>query len=1178
MRNLKRALSLGLTAAMISGLMVMGSSAAGYADVTSEQNQEAIEVLQAVGIMVGDSDGNFNPDAQVTRNEMAVIMSNLMAYNVATYRDTSPFTDVPEWAEPYVAACYTNGITSGYDATTYGGNDSVTTAQAALMVMKALGYFQYQSDFGNDWQLATIAQGNRIDLFNDVNSPVREAMTRNDVAQLVLNALEAGTVEADAGSSITVGGVTITNDVKYNYITSGEDYAEAIDSNLSASTDATVPSGAIVQLGEKLYQGDLEKEPVADDFGRPATLWTYNSQEVGTFSDSADTSWTTTVSERTLYQSAGSAAYNNYAWSVYRNGEPVMEGVNGADVLAYGRTSNERWQNTGNGVLTEMFVSNTDESVIVTMIDTFVAEVTRVSDNGDGEYTVNISYRSGNPAGAETKFETEQEFTDGDIVLVTIGSKEIQTMAVAETVEGTVDAVKGSDYVSIDGTTYNYNRMYCVNVLSNSTAGLVDLDERDFVNPDTDNDVILYLDAYGNAVAIEGAEDSIDDYLYVTGIDQAYGDYSAKVVFADGTEETIDIDQVDDNDAAVDQTKNPDEPLNNRDSDYVATTNNLIVGRVYKWSQSGSSYDLESSQKTDSDGDPVFSEVIWKQDGSDDYTGFGSGVIERNKASITGAVSGTAIADGDTVYVHVDDSRLWTGYNNVTSMTGIYGAAVEDDDGVLTVMFIDDSYGSTTEDDDFVYISNIDETRFTSDGDTLYRYTGSYVSDNGELVEGEFVASSTSVNSTIDAEGLYYVVSRDSDDYATRVVKLVDVTNGQTYYNDSKTSPSAAGDLFDNYAIRANTLLILEGNTSGSDKSYDLANSNSDSTFSTDGDTFYMVVNLKGDNDDTDTVSAGSSSDINTNSSSGDNSDRSAVFVLTVDDTNDDTPKAEMVLVINPDPDAGNTPSGGGEEETDAYTSKITVAANGNATIRITDFQWPADEQNENAVITFNLEDEDGNIVNSEKLQITLENGVTSGYVTTNVEPYTASELTFVEESLVYNAAEITGIAVKTAPTKTEYISGTAFDATGLVLNVTYSNDEVVEVAYTEDNKDDFAFTGDGVLTSGNVTAAGNVTITYAEKTCTQAVTLATVESIALNTDEADVEYSTGETLDTTGVVVTATYSNGEDAEIEIGECTVTVGADADTQNGSTSSLAATDKVVVVEYEGQTAQYGITVA
>ena len=46
MRNLKRALSLGLTATMISGLMVMGSSAASYADVTSKQNEEAIEVLK----------------------------------------------------------------------------------------------------------------------------------------------------------------------------------------------------------------------------------------------------------------------------------------------------------------------------------------------------------------------------------------------------------------------------------------------------------------------------------------------------------------------------------------------------------------------------------------------------------------------------------------------------------------------------------------------------------------------------------------------------------------------------------------------------------------------------------------------------------------------------------------------------------------------------------------------------------------------------------------------------------------------------------------------------------------------------------------------------------------------------------------------------------------------------
>ena len=226
MRNLKRALSLGLTAAMISGLMVMGSSAASssYTDVADTNNVEAIEVLKAVGVMVGDENGNFNPDQNVTRNEMAVIMANLMEYNVASYKNTSPFTDVPSWAEPYVAACYTNGITSGYSDTVYGGSDTVTTAQAALMLMKALGYFQYASDFGSDWQLATTRQGNDIDLFVGVDSGVTAPMTRNDVAQLVLNTLKSGTVQAETDGSFQIGDVVINRNVKYNYITSGQTY------------------------------------------------------------------------------------------------------------------------------------------------------------------------------------------------------------------------------------------------------------------------------------------------------------------------------------------------------------------------------------------------------------------------------------------------------------------------------------------------------------------------------------------------------------------------------------------------------------------------------------------------------------------------------------------------------------------------------------------------------------------------------------------------------------------------------------------------------------------------------------------------------------------------------------------------------------------------------------------
>ena len=83
---LKRALSLTLASVMLLGMMVVGSSAAGYPDVTEEENVEAIEVLQTVGVMEGDNNGNFNPDDYVTREQMAVIMSKLLNLDYNYYQ------------------------------------------------------------------------------------------------------------------------------------------------------------------------------------------------------------------------------------------------------------------------------------------------------------------------------------------------------------------------------------------------------------------------------------------------------------------------------------------------------------------------------------------------------------------------------------------------------------------------------------------------------------------------------------------------------------------------------------------------------------------------------------------------------------------------------------------------------------------------------------------------------------------------------------------------------------------------------------------------------------------------------------------------------------------------------------------------------------------------------------
>ena len=55
MRNLKRALSLALAAAMLISLMVIGASASyeDYPDASSIQNVEAVDFLTAVGIVTG---------------------------------------------------------------------------------------------------------------------------------------------------------------------------------------------------------------------------------------------------------------------------------------------------------------------------------------------------------------------------------------------------------------------------------------------------------------------------------------------------------------------------------------------------------------------------------------------------------------------------------------------------------------------------------------------------------------------------------------------------------------------------------------------------------------------------------------------------------------------------------------------------------------------------------------------------------------------------------------------------------------------------------------------------------------------------------------------------------------------------------------------------------------------
>ncbi len=559
MRNLKRALSLGLTAAMISGLMVMGSSAASYADVTSEDNVEAIDVLQTVKIMVGDENGDFNPDQNVTRNEMAVIMANLMEYNVASYKNTSPFTDVPAWAEPYVAACWTNGITAGYSDTIYGGSDTVTTAQAALMLMKALGYFQYASDFGSDWQLATTRQGNAIDLFVGVDSGVTQAMTRNDVAQLVLNTLKSGTVQASTDGSWTIGNVTVNNNVKYNYVTSNQSYATAIDD--ARSTSSTTDAGrSIVELGEQLYMGDLKlNDNTTDVFGRPARYWEYDGNEIGTYAKTEllKKSYTTEVTGKDLYDLLGSSTIKDYKLTVTIDGVSDSS-VNGAIFTAADMNKNNKHAvgDTGNGTLTEVYVDIDKHTIDIAIINTYLAIADKDYDEKKDELDVTV-YGLDKIDDEYVKTSTTAEDQEGlkidggdfdvadvvedDALLVTVANGEIQSVAAPEIVsDAEITAFKLGSNVTVDGTKYDYADAaeYDWEVLDNYTSTANGTNLKDL----TYN---VYLDQYGYAIGVDLVE-TPNNYIFITGVDDSYSNLATKnvdanAIFLDGTMDTIKV-------------------------------------------------------------------------------------------------------------------------------------------------------------------------------------------------------------------------------------------------------------------------------------------------------------------------------------------------------------------------------------------------------------------------------------------------------------------------------------------------------------------------------------------------------------------------------------------------------------------------------------------------------------
>lgn len=117
------------------------------------------EILKSYGIVSGDAMGNLNEETYLTRAEMMVIMSRLMGEfdQASSFTGKSTFKDSSDhWAESYVAYGQSKGWASGLGNNEFGYDQKHTTREAAVFMLRALGY---QSDIDFYWWSAfSVAQ------------------------------------------------------------------------------------------------------------------------------------------------------------------------------------------------------------------------------------------------------------------------------------------------------------------------------------------------------------------------------------------------------------------------------------------------------------------------------------------------------------------------------------------------------------------------------------------------------------------------------------------------------------------------------------------------------------------------------------------------------------------------------------------------------------------------------------------------------------------------------------------------------------------------------------------------------------------------------------------------------------------------------------------------------------
>ena len=356
MKNFRKVLALVLVVATLFSFTAM-ASAKTYTDADKISYKEAVDVLSYVGILNGYEDDSFKPTQTITREEMAkmiAVLSNAGTDVSTLYASACTFADVAKdrWSASYVAYCAKTGVVAGRSASTFDPTAKVTGLETAKMLLVVLGFnAEKQGYVGADWKVNVLRDAKVMGLLEDFDAKydVEAAITREEAAQMMLNALEAPCVVGFLSNN----SVTITNALVFGGVSllpnKGE-LADLFDIATYAKLKDALKAGKWSLYGNVIISDDLlaeklfglKKTAAADNdcYMRPGSYWTWTDAKgnvktiTGTTLKPVWSSYNTTVAEiEKVYKSYN---LNNYNVTYYRNGK---NGVLATDPSAAGKGS-----------------------------------------------------------------------------------------------------------------------------------------------------------------------------------------------------------------------------------------------------------------------------------------------------------------------------------------------------------------------------------------------------------------------------------------------------------------------------------------------------------------------------------------------------------------------------------------------------------------------------------------------------------------------------------------------------------------------------------------------------------------------------------------------------------------------------------------------------------------------